>query len=327
MKKGFLISMTLALIISWGCQKEEKDANLMVQKEINENWQFRQAGETEWMDATVPGTVHTDLMDNDVIDNPYYRLNELDVQWIDKEDWEYKTTFTVDKNMLNRDRVELDFKGLDTYADVFVNGEQILVADNMFREWQVDVKDLLKEGENELRILFKSPIKIGLEKYDANEFVYPGAENDQAERGEVEDGKRVSIYTRKAGYHYGWDWGPRLVTSGIWRPVLLKAWDEARIENLRIVQHEVSDEKATFTAEFEVEAEGNNKATFSVINDGTTLASEKIRLQEGVKIYSLDFEIENPQLWWTNGLGEAHLYNISGEMIIGQRTFSEDTRI
>jgi len=326
-KKGLLVSMALALINSWGCRQEEKDANLMVQKEISEGWKFRQASETEWMDATVPGTVHTDLMANNVIDDPYYRLNELDLQWIDKEDWEYKTTFTADKNMLNRDRVELDFKGLDTYADVFLNDEQILAANNMFREWQVDVKEVLNEGENELRILFKSPIKIGLEKYDANEFVYPGAENDQAERGQVEGNKRVSIYTRKAGYHYGWDWGPRLVTSGIWRPVLLKAWDEARIENLQIVQHEVSDEKATFTAVFEVEAGGNDKATLSVLNDGTTLASNKVQLEEGVNKYSVDFEIENPELWWTNGLGEAHLYNITGKMKIGQRTFSEDTRI
>jgi beta-mannosidase len=159
-KKVLFLNMVIAF--AFGCQPKEKNPNLMVQNEINENWQFRQAGETDWMDATVPGTVHTDLMDNGVIDDPYYRLNELNIQWIDKEDWEYKTTFTVHKNMLSRDRVELDFKGLDTYANVFVNGEQILAANNMFREWQVDAKEFLKEGENELRILFQSPIKIGL---------------------------------------------------------------------------------------------------------------------------------------------------------------------
>src|SRR5690606_10501395 len=217
--------------------------------------------------------------------------------------------------------------GLDTYADVFLNGEQILVADNMFREWQVDVKELLKNGENELRILFKSPVKTGLEKYDANGFVYPGAENDQAERGQVEDGKRVSIYTRKAGYHYGWDWGPRLVTSGIWRPVSLKAWDEARIENLQIVQNEVSEEKATFAAVYEVEAEKRGKAVLTVKNDDTVLASAEIQLQEGIEKYEVDFEIQSPKLWWTNGLGEAHLYNITGELQAGERKISEKTRI
>lgn len=326
-KRILTLTVITSLLVFWGCKQEVKDPNLMIEKELHEGWTFRQAEEGDWLQATVPGTVHTDLMANGVIDDPYYRLNELDVQWIDKTDWEYKTTFTADKNMLDRDRVQLDFKGLDTYADVFLNGEQILVADNMFREWQVDVKELLKNGENELRILFKSPVKTGLEKYDANGFVYPGAENDQAERGQVEDGKRVSIYTRKAGYHYGWDWGPRLVTSGIWRPVSLKAWDEARIENLQIVQNEVSEEKATFTAVFEVEAEKRGKAVLTVKNDDTVLASAEIQLQEGIEKYEVDFEIQSPKLWWTNGLGEAHLYNITGELQAGERKISEKTRI
>ena len=309
------------------CKTTPKDPNLLIEKEITGNWTFNQVGKTEWLPATVPGTVHTDLLANGKIEDPFYRLNELDQQWIDKVDWEYKTTFPVDDSFLERDRVVLDFKGLDTYADVFVNGEQVLSADNMFREWQVDVKEQLKEGDNELHIVFKSPINEGLKKYDANGFVYPGAENDQAERGEVEGGKRVSIYTRKAGYHFGWDWGPRLVTSGVWKPVYLKAWDNATINNLQIVQHEVSDEKATFTAVFEVDAVKKGKANLSVVNDGTELASVSVSLTPGVKTYSLDFEIANPQLWWTNGLGEAHLYNLSGVLEMGGRKINQDTRI
>src|SRR5690554_960215 len=326
-KRNVMFAMTAAFFLLWGCRQKAKDVNLMITKEINEGWTFRHVGGSRWFPATVPGTVHTDLMDNGVIDDPYYRLNELDVQWIDKVDWEYKTTFFVDGNFLGRDRIQLDCKGLDTYADVYLNGDQILTADNMFREWKADVKKVLKEGENELRILFRSPIAEGLKKYDAGEFVYPGAENDQAERGEVEEGKRVSIYTRKAGYHYGWDWGPRLVTSGIWRPVWLKAWDVASVENIQIVQHEVSEEKASFTAVFEIEAGKNRKAKIAVKNDGTILASASVQLREGIQKYEVDFEIQNPQLWWTNGLGEAHLYNISGEVKIGNRTVSEDTRI
>ncbi|WP_372947329.1 beta-mannosidase [Mariniphaga sp.] len=326
-KNNVFINWAVIMLLLWGCNKEVKDPNLMIQKEINEGWTFRQAGEGEWMPATVPGTVHTDLMENGVIDDPYFRLNELDVQWIDKVNWEYKTIFSVDENMLDRDRVQLEFKGLDTYADVFLNGEQILAADNMFREWQVEVKDILNEGENELHFRFRSPIAEGLKKYDANEFVYPGAENDQAERGEVERAKRVSIYTRKAGYHYGWDWGPRLVTSGIWRPVSLNAWDVARIENLQIIQNEVSEQKATFTAVFEIEAEKEGKATLSVNNDDEILATTSVQLQEGIQQYEVDFEIQNPQLWWSNGLGEAYLYNLTGELKIRQRSIFENTRI
>ncbi len=305
----------------------ETDPNLMIQKELDSNWTFNQVGQNEWLPATVPGTVHTDLIDNEKIEDPFYRLNEHDLQWIDKEDWEYKTTFTVEEDLLKRDRVELDFKGLDTYADVMVNGQKVLSADNMFREWKVDVKDFLKEGENELHIVFLSPIKEGIKKYDAQGYKIPVSDNDLAEIGQVEGGKQVSVYTRKAGYHFGWDWGPRLVTSGIWRPVYLKAWDEAKIENLQIVQHEVSDEKATFSAVFEIDAADDEDAKISISDNGTQLASTSIELKEGVEKYSVDFEILNPELWWTNGLGEPHLYNLTGELKVGNRTTTEETRI
>lgn len=328
--KSIVRTTTLAaigLLLITACKQNPKDPLLMISKEINENWTFSQADKDEWLPAKVPGTVHTDLLDNGKIEDPFYRLNELDQQWIDKVDWAYKTTFIVDKSFLNRDRVVLDFKGLDTYADVFVNGKQVLSADNMFREWEADVKENLNEGENELHIHFRSPINEGLKKYDANGFVYPGAGNDQAERGQVEGNKKVSIYTRKAGYHYGWDWGPRLVTSGIWKPVYLKAWDNANIESLQVIQHEVSDEKATFTAVFEVDAVKKAKATVSISNDGQALTTKEISLTPGVNKYAVDFEIANPQLWWSNGLGEAHLYNLRGTLEVRGRTVVEDTRI
>ena len=110
----------------------------MIQKEIAENWTFSQVGENNWLQATIPGTVHTDLIANGKIDDPFYRLNEHNLQWIDKVDWEYKTRFKVDDSVLKRDRIELEFKGLDTYADIFVNGEKVLVTNNMFREWKID---------------------------------------------------------------------------------------------------------------------------------------------------------------------------------------------
>jgi beta-mannosidase len=315
----------LTLLLLGSCA--EKDPNLTIRKEINSNWLFRQIDDSDWIKATVPGTVHTDLLDNGIIEDPYYRLNEHDLQWIDKEDWEYKTTFTIDKDWLKRDKIELDFKGLDTYAEVSVNGKKVLSADNMFREWKADVKNVVKEGENELHILFHSPINVGLEKYNAHEFVIPESDNDLAEIGKVEGNKKVSVYTRKAGYHFGWDWGPRLVTSGIWRPVFITAWDEANIENLQIIQHEVTEESASFTAVFEINSLENRRAELMVQNEKIQLASTKIQLKKGIEKYSLDFTIENPELWWTNGLGEAHLYNTTGKLLIKNRTITKDTRI
>ena len=315
----------LAVFMLWGCEKP--DPNLMVQKEINENWKFSQSGKNEWLPAKVPGTVHTDLLENGKIEDPFYRLNELDLQWIDKVDWEYKTTFTVTDTMMRKDVIEVDFKGLDTYADVFVNGKKVLSADNMFREWNADVKSFLKEGENELHIVFRSPITEGIKKYDAQGYVIPVSDNDLAKIGQVEGGKMVSIYTRKAGYHFGWDWGPRLVTSGIWRPVILKAWDEAKIENLQLIQNKVTNDKATFTAVFEIKAVKNKKANLTIQNEGITLATAAVQLKKGIEKYRVDFEISNPKLWWSNGLGEAHLYNIRGDLNIGGRKVSEETRI
>lgn len=326
MRLACLQVIALMIITLWGCNVE-KDKNLMVQQEFVGHWMFSQVGKNEWLPATVPGTVHTDLLANKKIENPFYRLNEHDLQWIDKVDWEYKTTFAVDKPLLKRDKIELDFKGLDTYADVFVNGKKVLEADNMFREWHADVKKVLKVGENELHIVLHSPINEGIKKYDAQGYVIPVSDNDQAINGEVEGGKRVSVYTRKAGYHFGWDWGPRLVTSGIWRPVTLIAWNEAKIENLQIVQNKVSDEKATFSAIFEIHAIKNEKATLSISNDSIPLASATVQLEKGVAKYSVDFEIKNPKLWWTNGLGDPHLYDILGTLDIDGRKASEGTRI
>lgn len=315
----------LLAVLFWNCSKSGSD--LMIQNEINQNWQFSQAGKNEWLPATVPGTVHTDLLANKKIEDPFYRMNERSIQWIDKTDWEYKTTFFVDDEVMRREVAELEFEGLDTYAEVSVNGNVVLNADNMFRTWKADVKKYLIEGDNELHILLRSPINEGIKKYDAQGYEIPVSDNDLAAIGQVEGNKKVSVYTRKAGYHFGWDWGPRLVTSGIWRPVTLKAWDRAKIENLQIVQNSVTAEKATFTAVLEVNGVVDGTAHIAIKNDELLLANKKIELKKGVEKFSLDFEIANPQLWWTNGLGEQHLYNITGEINVGGGVDEKFTRI
>jgi len=323
-------SQTLVLVVFMvitlvGCQK--KDPHLSVSYEISSGWTFRQADKEEWLPATVPGCVHTDLMNNGKIEDPFYRLNERNVQWIDKVNWEYKTTFSIDEATLNRDCIALDFKGLDTYADVFVNGTQVLSADNMFREWLIDVKAQVVNGSNELRILFRSPIIEGLKKYDANGYVIPVSPNDLAEIGQVEGNKMVSVYTRKAGYHFGWDWGPRLVSSGLWRPVYLTVWDDARIESLQLKQNQVSEQEATMTAVFEIDANADNDAVVSIEESGVELAKANVKLTKGVSAYSVDFKISNPKLWWSNGLGEPNLYIISGKLAVGNRVTQKTERI
>ena len=302
-------------------------SDLMITQELNTGWQFAESDSAEWFPATVPGCVHTDLLANRKIEDPFYRLNERKLQWIDKKDWIYKTTLAADAGLLKHNRIALDFKGLDTYADVSINGQPVISTDNMFREYLVDVKPFLKEGGNELQITFRSPINEGLKKYDAYPYEVPASGNDLAEIGQVEGGKRVSVFTRKAGYQFGWDWGPRLVTSGIWRPVYLKAWDEARMGDLQLVQHKVEQEKASFTAVVEIDAEEAKTATLQIESEGQVLATVDIRLQKGVATYPVDFEIVNPKLWWTNGLGEQPLYTIRAKLTIGSQSTGLSRRI
>ncbi|WP_282125283.1 beta-mannosidase [Marinifilum flexuosum] len=319
------LALLVVLLFLLGCKSQNQ--NLMIVKELNSNWEFSEKDSVNWLPAKVPGCVHTDLLANGKIEDPFYRLNEHDLQWIDKKDWIYKTEFDLDQNFLKKDRLVLDFKGLDTYADVYLNDQEVLSADNMFREWTVDVKKYLKTGKNKLKVEFRSPINEGLKLYDANGFVYPGAENDQAELGQVEGNKRVSIYTRKAGYHYGWDWGPRLVSSGIWRPICLKAWDNARIKDLQIVQNEVSEDLARFTAILELEAEQEVLAGIQIQNDGMDLATSEVQLKKGNHTYELDFDIKNPKLWWPNGLGDQILYNIKAQVNINGKKEDASHRI
>lgn len=296
-----------------------------LRKELNEGWKFKQARLSNWYPATVPGVVHTDLINNKIIEDPFFRLNERGMQWIDKEDWIYQTTFQLTPEMMERQNIYLVFKGLDTYADVYLNEKKILEANNMFREWRTNIKPDFKSGENVLKIYFHSPIKVDIPKWDALPYQYE-ASNDQSENGGVFN-KKVSVFARKAGYHYGWDWGPRLVTSGIWRPVYVEAWDNARISDVFIRQPEVSKSRADIIGEVEIRADKEiDKANVTITEaaSGRVLAGQTVSLRKGMNKISLPFSIRNPKLWWSNGLGEQHLYDFRTVLAIDNQT--SDTR-
>lgn len=292
-----------------------------LRKELNEGWKFRQARLTNWYPARVPGVVHTDLLANGIIEDPFFRLNERGLQWIDKEDWIYETRFTLSPEMEAKQNIRLDFKGLDTYADVYLNDRKILSADNMFRQWQVDIKEHLQPGENTLKIYFHSPLKIDIPKWDSLPFQYE-AGNDQSENGGVFD-KKVSVFARKAGYHYGWDWGPRLVTSGIWRPVYIEAWDNLRIENIHIVSSQVSEKSAKISVVAEIQANRALENVLLTVRDGETgkrFGTVRTTLQKGLNRVTSTFTVRNPKLWWSNGLGTPHLYRFQTEIELNGQT-------
>ena len=185
-------------------------------------WEFRQVvqgsqeNESGWLPATVPGDVHLDLLANKKIPDPFFRDNEAKLQWIENESWEYRLNFAVTADMLARFNVDLVFDGLDTASQVYVNGDQVLNADNMFRVWRVPVNGHLHEGSNMLRVVFPSSIKAAEAAASRDSFRLKSKTQDKT-------------YIRKAAYEYGWDWGPKFVTSGIWKPVRLEAWTKSEL--------------------------------------------------------------------------------------------------
>lgn len=279
---------------------------------INKDWTFKACDEQEWKSAVVPGFVHTDLLKNERIQDPFYGTNEKLVQWIDKKDWEYKTTFQVTDEILSKEHVDLIFHGLDTYADVYLNSVHILSADNMFRVWEANVKSILKAVDNELRIVFRSPIQEDLPKLEALGYQLPAA-NDQSEVGGLSK-KRVSIFARKAPYHYGWDWGPRFVTSGIWRDIELRAWSEDFIADAYIHQNKVSESTASLTAVLEVNVDEAGPRVIRIETDGAEWTKD-VNLPAGESKVSVDFELESPKLWWSRGLGEPHMYTFKVQIL------------
>jgi beta-mannosidase len=260
----------------------------------------------------VPGNVHTDLLDNGLIPDPFWGTNERDLQWIGERDWEYRSALPAADGLLAHERIDLLFEGLDTYASVRLNDAPILEADNMYRAWRVPVKQWLHAGENTLTVRFRSPLREGKAAYERLGYALP-APNDTGE-------PRVSMFTRKAPYQYGWDWGPRLVTSGIWRPVRLEAWDGARIDDLHVVTRSLSDERAELELEATIEATRAASGTLEVGLAGSA-ASARIdaALVPGSNIVRTRLLIDHPRRWWPNGLGDPHLYTIEAVLSQGSK--------
>jgi beta-mannosidase len=275
---------------------------------LDHGWQFRQVkagqgAEADWMTAAVPGDVHLDLLANKKIPDPFYRDNESKLQWIQDESWEYRTDFAVTPGLLARSHLDLVFDGLDGPSKVYLNGELVLNGINSFRTWRVEAKSHLHSGKNELRVVFASPTKAAVEI---------AASDPWAAKTKV----AAKTYLRKPAYEYGWDWGPTFVTSGIWQPVRLEAWDKARIADFAIRQRDVSREVAHLDAEVEVDASSDGPALIVVsywptgipLSGKAPAVSAKALLHKGKNLIDLPIEIRQPKLWWPAGYGDQARY-------------------
>ncbi|WP_068472212.1 beta-mannosidase [Saccharicrinis aurantiacus] len=299
-----LVTVCLAPLFQ-SCQSMEENFSI---NDLEAQWEFSQAESNDWYPAVVPGNVHLDLFKNKIIEDPFYGNNEENLQWVEHKDWQYKGTFYVDQKLLSNQHINFKFKGLDTYADVSINGYQILSTENMFVAYDKAVKEYLVEGENTIQIYFHSPIKMAMPAFDKSNFIYP-ADNDRSD-------EHLSVFTRKAPYHYGWDWGPRFVTSGIWRPISIKAWNDAQITDVHFTQKMLSRKQAQIAFDTEVESSSQIDAKLKLIADGDIVASKSVNLQKGTNNIKLKYTIDDPELWWPNGMGEAHLYHFETRLVI-----------
>lgn len=260
-------------------------------------WRMREADSQTWHSAHVPGSVYADLMADGTMPDPFWRENELDAFERMKKDYVYQRAFTVTEAQLAHAHVELVCEGLDTLAHVSLNGREIAFADNMHITWVWDVKEQLHAGENTLEIRFDSPILYCAKKAEEA----PGWESSDATPG--------FRHLRKAHCMLGWDWGPRLPDAGIWRPIFLRTWDTARLENALMLQAH-HDGMVDVTIRPEIAGESAWSAEITA-PDGEVLTLPETTAAEQV------IAIQNPQLWWPNGLGKQPLYRVTVRLATG----------
>jgi beta-mannosidase len=263
------------------------------------DWQFRQLGAAEWLPASVPGGVHTDLLALDCIPDPFVGDNEKRVQWVAEADWEYRVQFAADPELLEQAHVWLVCDGLDTLATVSLNGRALGQTDNIFRQYRWDVKALLQADENELVIAFASPVKYVTEKQATRPL--PGV--SQAIPG--------GPHLRKAPCQFGWDWGPQLPPIGIWKDIRLEGAGSARLTDVHLRQSH-ADGSVDVSAALAVEQWTDEALTARLhifASDGEELTAETAVSVDSPTAISLP--IPQPQLWWPNGYGEQPLYQVT----------------
>ena len=262
---------------------------------ITNHWEFLQEGDSLWKPATIPGTVQTDLLKLGEIPHPFIGNNEDSIQWISEKNWLYKTSFTVPKTSLKKEKHLLEFEGLDTYAHIFLNDSLIGKTHNAFRGWEFDISSIIKVN-NELKIKFFSVDSIETKAENALAYTLP---------------ESPRVFTRKPQYQYGWDWGPRIKTMGITNVITLTSYSNFRCKDVYLNTHNITDSIAHITAELTIQSQKEENIKVTIHNKNTQEQyQETLSIQPSKTQYQIPFSIKNPKRWWTHNLGEPFLYDI-----------------
>ncbi|MBU2559147.1 MAG: glycoside hydrolase family 2 protein [Bacteroidetes bacterium] len=249
----------------------------------------------------IPAEVHLALFDAGYIADPFGAGVEKDLQWVARQQWVWESSFVPDKQVLNNSQIELVFSGIDTYATVFLNEELLFVADNMFREWRIDVKGKLVSGSNHLKLVFR-PSTVLIDSLAANGSV------------SLPD-KRAFI--RKAAFQMGWDWSPEIRTIGLWKTIALESWSQIKVDRVAVLQEEVTVERARLKLSLALNSTQVRTYKLQVFSKGRKLLDELVHVNKGINDLEIPFKLENPKLWWPNGMGSQEFTRFEIKLLDG----------
>jgi beta-mannosidase len=261
------------------------------------DWKFRNAAETRWYPAQVPGGIYKDLQWNNLIPDPCSGINETKLAWIDSAEWEYRCVFDLDSGFFSQQTISLELSCIDTYAAIYINDSLLKKTDNQFRSWTFDVKNLLRHKNNSIVIHFYSDLKIAIEKKVTNLYVLPGEER---------------VYIRKAAYKFGWDFGPRFIAGGIKGTIQLTGYTHCKINSTQIIAELKNDLSGIVTVKTKVSSQKTQEVLLTAIckETGETVF-EKFRLSKGGNDLPLKLKLTRPEIWYPNGLGKHPVYTIA----------------
>ena len=283
MKKLYFVYVLCVLCVLYACSSKHYNS-----QPLNHGWNLTTDTLGIDLQVNLPSEAHADLFAAGLIPHPYGEGDEeKQLQWIPQHQWDYNLKFDVDNKVWNQDNIELIFKGLDTYADVWLNGEKILHSDNQFVRYEKEVKSLLKKRDNELKVRF---------------YPFDAQRDSLIETYRLRFPEKYAVM-RKAAYQNGWDWAPRYLNIGIWKDVELLGWNDFKIENVAFLTKNVTDKSVEMLANIGVSSDDQCYLRFEVFNQGIKLADKTISC-DGKTFIKVPFVLKNPKLWWPNEMGE-----------------------
>ena len=319
MKKVLVLLSLVAFLVV--CQKAESQN--VIEKSLNQGWTLTGDTLDINMQVDVPSVVQQSLYENGIIPHPYLGTVENDLLWISDHNWDYVLHFDVNRKLFEKENIELVFEGIDTYAEVFLNGKKLFFADNQFRLWKQRVNDLLKKKDNLLEVHFIRYDSTQLALYEQHQPRLP---------------EKYAV-SRKAPYQHGWDWAPKYKNVGIWKPVKLVGWNEAWLEDAYIVTQTANEKKAELMLHLDCESEREENVEITIevgpsTGSGTSVLAAQNRslsLSKGRQHSVVPITIDNPQLWWPNEMGEQPVYDFEvvlkkGNKVLDSKQFKSGIR-